>query len=266
MFDWVLFIVLVGVCVPGALIQGPRMIKTFMSAMEGKASTGKRVPPPLVLNIVSFIQTLVLIALPAAVGTALAQRVGLGAPFFESLIAGGSIGDALAPQIFPTLIAGIGGALVFVAAYYLYFRPRLEEETVRISERLRVGIGIWGRLLFSGIAEEVIFRWGLMSFLVWLGALAFGSPTPSVMWTAIVVTGLIFAILHLPPVVAAGSKMTPILIAAAITLNLWASLIFGWLFWHYGLLAAIGAHMLLHLIWWRFDLHFYRPVEKVLAT
>jgi hypothetical protein len=39
-----------------------------------------------------------------------------------------------------------------------------------------------------------------------------------------------------------------------IGLNLWASLIFGWLFWQVGLEAAMMAHMLFHLVWWPFDL------------
>jgi hypothetical protein len=43
-----------------------------------------------------------------------------------------------------------------------------------------------------------------------------------------------------------------------IVLNLWATLICGWLFWQYGLLAAIIAHMLYHLIWLPFDLHFFK--------
>jgi hypothetical protein len=48
-----------------------------------------------------------------------------------------------------------------------------------------------------------------------------------------------------------------------ISLNLWASLIFGWLFWQYGLLAAMLAHMLFHLVWWPFDLKYYvRPAAE----
>jgi hypothetical protein len=51
-----------------------------------------------------------------------------------------------------------------------------------------------------------------------------------------------------------------------IILNLWATLICGWLFWQYGLLAAMIAHMLYHLVWLPFDLHFYRRSEPSLAA
>ncbi len=70
------------------------------------------------------------------------------------------------PQIFPSVAVGIGGTLVYVAACYLFFRPRLEEQTVSSMEEIRNGIGIWCRVMYGGIAEEVMTRWGLMSLLV----------------------------------------------------------------------------------------------------
>jgi hypothetical protein len=36
-----------------------------------------------------------------------------------------------------------------------------------------------------------------------------------------------------------------------------ASLIFGWLFWQVGLLAAMVAHVLFHLVWLPFDRRYY---------
>jgi hypothetical protein len=39
------------------------------------------------------------------------------------------------------------------------------------------------------------------------------------------------------------------LLALMISLNLWASILFGWLFWRYGLLAAMLAHSIFHLLW-----------------
>lgn len=49
-------------------------------------------------------QSLVLVTIAAAVGTALAYRVDLQAPFFEALVSGGPLLSALRPQIVPTLI------------------------------------------------------------------------------------------------------------------------------------------------------------------
>jgi hypothetical protein len=55
--------------------------------------------------------------------------------------------------------------------------------------------------------------------------------------------------------------VTPLFLGLMIVLNLWATLICGWLFWQYGLLAAMIAHMLYHLVWLPFDLHFCRRAE-----
>jgi len=187
--------------------------------------------------------------------------VDLHAPFFEALAAGEPLWNTVEPQIIPSLAVGLGGALVFVAAYYLFSRPELDEQTVSSMEEIRNGIGIWGRVMYGGVVEEVITRWGLLSLLVWLGASRVEYPTPAVVWAAIVISGLLFGLGHLPGYWAGGCKGTPLFIGAMLFLDLWASLVFGWLFRQVGLLAAMMAHALFHVVWLPFDLHFYQPAE-----
>jgi len=219
------------------------------------------------LTIASVVQSLVVLAVPAAVGTAVAYRVGLRAPVFQALLAGAPLWPVVRSRILPTLVIGIAGALIFVAMYYGLFRPWLDEETRTHWDELRNGLGIWARLLYGGIAEEVLTRWGLMSLLVWLGTLVVGRPTPIVVWIAILISGVLFGLGHAPSYLAAGCHKTLAFFSAMIVLNLWASLIFGWLFWQHGLIAAIAAHMLFHLVWWPFDLHFSNQVQmKCIAS
>jgi membrane protease YdiL (CAAX protease family) len=258
MFNWSLFICLVLVCIPGILVITLSTIKTVQRVARERMPADQEMPSRAVVALASALQTLVLMAIAAAVGTALAPRVGLGAPFFEALVAGEPLWPALAPRLLPAFATGIVGGLIFVAAYYLYFRPRLDTQTVRAMEDLRNALGIWGRVLYGGIAEEVLTRWGLMTLLVWLGTLLAGSPSPAVMWGAIVISGVLFGLGHAPGYLAAGCQRSPTFFAAMISLNLWASLIFGWLYWQYGLLAAMMAHALFHLVWWPFDLRHYR--------
>lgn len=261
MFNWVLFLILVAVSVPGLLVAIPNLMRRLETTAADRLPPGKPLPPQPVVVGATLAQSLFLVSVAAATGTTLAPRVGLSAPFFEALaagqVSGPSLWEALAPQLGPAVILGISGALAIVAAYYLYFRPRLDTQTVRSMEELRMTLGPWARLLYGGVVEEVLFRWGVMSLLAWLGTLLFGGPTPALLWAVIVISGVLFGLGHLPSYRLAGCQVTPLLLALMIVLNLWATVICGWLFWQYGLLAAMLAHMLYHLIWLPFDLYFY---------
>lgn len=258
MFDWLLFLCLVGVSTPGSVVAIPQVLNTLEKTILSNLPVDTKIPPKPILIVVSVAQSLILVVVAAAVGTAVAYRVDLQAPFFEALVSGGPIWSALRPQIIPALIAGVGGAIVFIAAYYLIFRPRLDYQTVKSMENLRIGLGIWGRILYGGIYEEVLTRWGLMSLFVWLGSLIAGDPTSVVVWISIVISGILFGLGHLPSHLRAGCQKTPLFITLAISLNLWAALIFGWLFWQYGLISAMIAHILFHIVWLPFDLYFYK--------
>jgi len=266
MFDWVLFLCLVGVCIPGVIVAIPQVFSITEKTILSRLPADKKIPPKPVLIVLTIAQSLILVAIAAAVGTALAYRVDLKAPFFEALVSGGPLLSALRPQIVPTLIGGVGGAIIFIAAYYLIFRPRLDGQTVKSMESLRMGLGIWSRILYGGIYEEVLTRWGLMSLFVWLGALLVGDPTAAVVWAAIVISGVLFGLGHLPSYLAAGCQKTPMFFALMISLNLWAALIFGWLFWQYGLISAMLAHMLFHIVWLPFDLYFYKRSSNGIHT
>jgi len=263
MFNWPLFLALTLACMPGAAIALPGTVKTIVQIAERQTSADANLPSTGVLVAISFVQTMLLFAVAAAVGTALAPLVGLHAPVFEALVSGEALWPALRTQLPASLSLGIGGAAVFLALYYWVFRPRLDETTVRAMETLRNRLGMWGRLFYGGIAEEVLTRWGLMTLLAWLGALIAGSPNAAVMWTAIVISGVLFGLGHAPSYLAAGCQRSPLFFVTMISLNLWASLLFGWLFWQYGLEAAMVGHMLFHLAWWPFDRRVYGRTVRV---
>lgn len=258
MFNWGLFGVLVLACVPGVLVSLPGTLAAIETVARNRLPDGQEMPSRAVALVAAVVQTLMLVAIAAAAGTALAARAGLGAPFFEALVEGQALWPTLRPQLLPAFGLAIPGALIFVAAYYGFFRRQLDAETALAIDGLRNRIGIWGRVLYGGIVEEVLVRWGLMTFLVWLGVLLVGGPTPGVMWTAILLSGILFGLGHAPSYLAAGSRPTPMFFAAMIFLNLWAGTIFAWLYWQYGLAAAMIAHALFHLVWWPFDVRVYR--------
>ena len=254
MFNWPLFTILVLVCIPGLVVTITSNMNLIEAAARSQAKGGRKPPPRQVLAFASFAQSLVLVMIAAAAGVALAPSVGLSAPFFEALVTPGvSAWAALQPQLLPALVVGVAGGLVFVAAYYLLFRPRFDEPTLVAIEGLRMNMGMQTRILYGGIVEEVLTRWGLMTLFVWLGSLVFGQSSDLVMWLAIVISGILFGLGHVPGMVAAGARKSPVFYTAEISLNLWAAILFGWLFWHYGLAAAMIAHTLFHVVWFPFD-------------
>jgi len=106
-------------------------------------------------------------------------------------------------------------------------------------------------LLYGGVAEEVMFRWGVMS-LVALGswrllARRAAVPPRGVMLGAVVVSAAVFAASHLPALLIAGAEPAPALLLRTLGLNLVAGLVFGWLFWRRDLLSAMAAHAGTHL-------------------
>lgn len=258
MFDVKLWLLLVLITLPGIIVILPGSWRSMEKTIVANLKPGQAMPSRTVLLVASFAQSTLLSVLFAGLGTWLAPRVGVAAPFFTAIAEGTAAWPALQPQLLPALGWGVLGSLPFLLAYYGFFRPRLDAHTVEHMEGLRLTLGLPGRLLYGGIYEEVFTRWGLQVVFMWLFGLIAGGATSVTLWSAIVVTGLIFGALHLPSYIAAGSRPTPLFIAASLTLNLWASLIFGWLLWQHGLAAAMIGHMLFHLVWWPIDLRVAR--------
>lgn len=111
---------------------------------------------------------------------------------------------------------------------------------------------IAARVLYGGITEELLLRWGLMTALAWL-AWRFlqqrrGPVRAVFVWLAIAVSALLFAAGHLPAAsVLLGTMDVPV-VAFVIGVNTAFGLLFGYLFWRYGLESAMIAHALTHAV------------------
>ena len=249
MFDGALFALLSACSVVAIAIAMPGHVKRLLSGR-----TDIKVPIPLVMAGAVVQQSLFAVGLTAA-GVAVAPQTGLAAPWFAAVAHGeGWAWGVAAAQLPAALLVGGASVAVFLLLYYQVLGPRMPAQGFTRTEESRVAMGLLGRVLMGGIAEEVMFRWGVMSVVAWLAVSVIGMPFGAGMWTAIVVAGLLFALGHLPGVVAAGLKLSPFILVAVITLNMVVSLACGWLFWKHGLLAAVIAHALLHAVW--------HPVER----
>src|SRR3990167_3609109 len=82
MFNWNLFFILIIACLPGILFLIPTNKIIYASLPR---LTTKKIPSQNKFIIISVIQTLLLVGIAAAFGTAVAHKVNLHAPFLEAL-------------------------------------------------------------------------------------------------------------------------------------------------------------------------------------
>lgn len=204
-------------------------------------------PAPLwVISLASFAQSAILVALAVWSGVALAPKVGLSAPAFEAAVTARSIASALRPQLLPGLVAGtLGGAGLFAIGGYA--SPAALAEVQQ-----RFTLPILARVLYGGVTEELLLRWGLMTALVWLAwrLLQRRRGTPRVVYIclAIVVSSLLFGAGHLPAAAMLIGELTGGVVLFVVGVNTAFGVLFGYLFWRYGLEAAMIAHGTAHVV------------------
>lgn len=108
------------------------------------------------------------------------------------------------------------------------------------------------RILYGGITEELLLRWGLMSVVLWALWRIFqhghGMPRAHLPWIAIVLSALVFGLGHLPAVSMVLGELSGSVAAFIVGANTLGGVAFGWLYSRYGLEAAMIGHMAAHIV------------------
>jgi hypothetical protein len=203
------------------------------------------------LKFGSLLQPAILLAIAVLIGTALARKVGLTSPVTEALASEGDAMQAFRPQWLPGLVGGISGGITIVAIAFIW-KPFLPPDVVTRVAELGNLLPITTRILYGGVTEELLLRWGLMTLLVWIPWRVFqkrdGVPKLLYFISAILISSLVFAIGHLPIASLLVPKLTIALTSYVIAANSAFGLIAGYLYWKKGLESAILAHMLTHVV------------------
>ena len=242
------FMVLLGLGLIGAAAILP-----YSFALAGDKVSQARLSRP-VLALISFVQTAVLMALATGLGLTAAGPVGLGAPYIQAVMAGGQLPASILKPVLPA--AGL--ALLSFLLMELLERSVFSPHVPQALRRSDAGMPLWKRLLaslYGGFDEELLMRLFLVSGLVWIGGRFWqdtgGMPARGAYWTAILLAALLFGLGHLPAT-RTLTPLTPMLITRAVVLNGIAGIAFGWLYWQYGLEAAMLSHfcadILLHVL------------------
>jgi membrane protease YdiL (CAAX protease family) len=116
----------------------------------------------------------------------------------------------------------------------------------------RLGLPIYARVLYGGITEELLLRWGLMTTLVWLMwrflQRRHGVPRAGYVWLAICISALLFGVGHLPIASMLADELSGSAVAYVVGTNAAFGLLFGFLFWRHGLESAMIAHATAHVV------------------
>ena len=208
-------------------------------------------PLPLsvtMIQVISVAQSSVLLLLMLWLGSIFSKKVGLTAPVIFALARSENALKELRPQIFPALIGGIAGG-IFILFFLGILSSYLPSEFLSAGEKLTPPW--YTKMLYGGITEELLIRWGLMSFFVW-GTYRLTQTNGSEIRShnyiiAIILSALIFGLGHIPVAFALSPEVTAPLVAYIILGNAAFGFIAGYLYWKRGLECAIAAHMIAHI-------------------
>jgi membrane protease YdiL (CAAX protease family) len=195
----------------------------------------------------SLIALLAVTAPLAALGLWLGSPIGLGAPLLTALLSRSP--GAVRKLVNDARLAMIMGLAVgvFLWALRILTAPYLPPELPALGHR-----GVVGGLLVSAgaaIGEEVWLRLGVMTILAWILVRVRGDTRlkPGSAWAAIILASVVFSLIHLPQLAAAGAASWAGVLGTIFG-NTLVGIIFGWLYWRRSLVAAIAAHFSVDLV------------------
>jgi hypothetical protein len=244
---WPEFGILFAAAFVGGLGVMPYSLKLLQASAQSKPI--KMSVPTLLL--LSSLQTAVLSAIAIGAGVFVAHKIGLGAPYIEAALAGNASMQAVALMLRPAVGLGLlGGSTLVLGDLLLLSRlPKALLDSARKTT-------LWENFaasFYGGINEEVLMRLFGLSVLTWLLSkvwhTAAGLPTQTVFWTVNAIMAILFGLGHLPAAKKLLGKITPLMFTRTLLLNGPIGLICGWLFWRYGLEAAVVAHFSADIIY-----------------
>jgi membrane protease YdiL (CAAX protease family) len=194
-----------------------------------------------------------------ALGMLASARVHLlGAPLLASLVKGDT--DTLKGRARSSLVAGIKVGVIVgigVAILTAVSQPWIKAYFVKQTGRPWPSVGNpspWQSLLgavYAGIAEEIVFRFFLLSVVAWLVSrlwrIRHGTLPAGAFWISNVISALIFGMVHLSGAAQLGLALPPVVVQVLL-LNGIAGAGLGWLYWKYGLESAMMGHFVIGIV------------------
>lgn len=249
LINWKVFLILWIASILSIFAVLPYALELLSDGLQG---TDLPIPLSAVVAI-QVLQGAVLFAILIFGGMFFASRVGLGTPILEAATRGELITGKVRAILPLSIILGVMGTLIILGLEFFFFQPAISNELGDAANALNLQTSqpaAWRGLLasfYGGIAEEILLRLFVMSFLVRLGRFisktAEGKPTSAVIWIASILAAVLFGLGHLPAVsLMVQVPLTLLVIARTLVLNGLLGVVFGWLYSKRGLEAAMVSH------------------------
>ena len=236
--DRVLFLWLLLAGLFGSLIGVPWAIAVLRDPAAG------RPVDPRAVWLSTIAEALLFVTPSSAVGVWLGNKVGLGPRLVRELVSGMPGGwEHVRLGFLPTILVGLTvGVLGFFCQNSIpksALMPGLDNPNT---------FEIFLRTLSAALTEEILFRLGLMTLLVWVIRSIVKKPAIHVpsLWAGNVLAALVFAGAHFPQLTFqthGWSLLIPFVMVSGS-----AGMIMGWLYMRYGLVSAIVAHFIVDLV------------------
>src|SRR5258705_9110326 len=171
LINWKVFWILFAAAFLATILLLPYAMEVQSSAVD---LTKLPIPPPLLITL-QIAQNAILFAIAIFGGLFFAGRVGLGTPILDAITRGESVTDRARAILPLSIILGVVSTLVVLGLEFFYFQPAMMKELGNTAAALNLQTShpaAWKGFLasfYGGIAEEILLRLFVMSFLVGLG-------------------------------------------------------------------------------------------------
>lgn len=200
--------------------------------------------PPSIITLLTLTQPAVFLLIAVIVGTALYDKVRLTVPTISSLLKIERSQISSVQQVKYGVVLGLLVGIIIVCVAFI-FEMLLPEEFEILESKLE--LTLLARIGYGGIVEELLLRFGFMTFVVWATSKLTKNLNDLTYWIGIALSTLLFAVGHFPVVYASVSQPSLLLLTYILIANSVGGLVLGWLYWKKGLEAAIIAHASAHL-------------------
>jgi membrane protease YdiL (CAAX protease family) len=242
-------------------IYWPRVAILFFAGFLGVLSSlpllpqlvkasGEALPIPMPLfQALSIIQSSVILFAMVMLGTWLAPKICLGTPVLDAFLSRSWSSVDLRRAFIPAIVGGIIGGVAITLSSKLA-SPYLPQEFLDGARHFDPPF--YTRILYGGITEEILMRWGLMTFFAWALYRCTQKNNSEIKsynyLISLFLAAILFGVGHLP----AAHMLSPIvtweLVTYIIVGNSLFGFIAGYLYWKKGLESAIVAHMTAHIV------------------